>query len=45
MTMDRLLIAGAVLVALAFIGLQFTDDGMARCQLSHSFDVCHDAIY
>lgn len=30
--------------ALAFIALAYTDDAMAVCQLSHSFDTCHEAL-
>lgn len=32
--------------ALAFIGaiMQAHDDAMAVCQLSHSFDTCHEAL-
>jgi hypothetical protein len=42
---NRLLLLGLMLVALAVLGLHFTDDGMAACRTSHSFDVCHDSLY
>lgn len=41
---DRLLIFGLYAVALMLAALVIADDGMARCQLTHSFDVCHDAL-
>ncbi|QXN68012.1 hypothetical protein [Microcystis phage Mwe-Yong1] len=43
---DRLLLGGLVAVALFLASLHFiADDGMTRCQLTHSFDVCHDSIH
>lgn len=36
-----------ILAVLALLALAFAsrDDGMARCQLTHSFDVCHDSLH
>lgn len=31
--------------AFAVIALAMADDGMATCQTSHSFDVCHDQLH
>jgi hypothetical protein len=43
MISDQLLILVTIAVALVAI-LLFADDGMATCQATHSFDVCHDAL-
>lgn len=45
MIVDRLLLLGLAAVAFALLGLNLTADGMAACQLSHSFDVCHDSLH
>lgn len=44
MIVDRLLLVGLVAVAFALLGLHLANDGMAACQISHSFDVCHDSL-
>lgn len=36
---------GACLLLATVIGLALADDGMAGCQTSLSFDVCHAALY
>ena len=41
---DRLLIAGLFLVLFVLAGIVIADDGMTRCQLTHSFDVCHASL-
>jgi hypothetical protein len=43
--MNRLLIAGLLLVLVTLGGIVVADDGMTRCQLSHSFDVCHASLH
>lgn len=45
MIVDRLLLLGLVAVAFVFLGLNLAGGGMAACQLSHSFDVCHDSLH
>jgi len=42
---DRLLILGLVAVLLTLAGIVVADDGMTRCQLTHSFDVCHASLH
>lgn len=41
---ERFLLLGLFAVLVALAGIVLADDGMTRCQLTHSFDVCHDAL-
>ena len=43
--MRALALLGIALAFATVIGLVLADDGMAACQTTHSFDVCHAAIY
>lgn len=40
-----LLIAASLLVVACLAVLTLAGDGMAACQVHHSFEVCHDAIH
>lgn len=44
MIYDRILLLGLGAVALV-LAMLVIDDGMATCQLTHSFDVCHDSLH
>lgn len=43
--MRALAILGVVFAFACVIGLVLADDGMAACQSTLSFDVCHAAIH
>jgi len=45
MISDRLLLVGLYLVVVVVAVIVLNDDGMTRCQTTHSFDVCHDALH
>lgn len=36
---------GYLLAFAALAALALADDGMAACQSTHSFDVCHDQLH
>lgn len=42
--MRLLAILGLLFASATVISLVLADDGMARCQTTHSFDVCHATI-
>lgn len=42
---NRRLILGLFAVIVVLVGVVAADDGMPRCQLAHSFDVCHASLH
>lgn len=44
---DRVLLVALYVVLLVFLAVVSVagDDGMTTCQLTHSFEVCHDVLH
>jgi hypothetical protein len=39
------LVLALFVIAIVLAAIVLPDDGMAACQLSHSFDVCHGSLH